>query len=97
LAFIRLDCADEVAEMAPGVIDGSLLGLPHRCDRLTAPCVFDGPINGECFRAYVNQQLIPTLKPGDIVILDNLGSHKSKAVRDAVKGAGARKIRDARF
>jgi putative transposase len=61
-----------------------------RCDRLTAPCVFDGPINGECFRAYVNQQLIPTLKPGDIVILDNLGSHKSKAVRDAVKGAGAR-------
>jgi putative transposase len=61
-----------------------------RCDRLTAPCVFDGPINGECFRAYVNQQLIPTLKPGDIVILDNLGSHKSKAVRDAVKAAGAR-------
>ena len=61
-----------------------------RCDRLTAPCVFDGPINGECFRAYVNQELIPTLKPGDIVILDNLGSHKSKAVRDAVKAAGAR-------
>jgi putative transposase len=61
-----------------------------RCDRLTAPCVFDGPINGECFRAYVSQQLIPTLNPGDIVILDNLGSHKSKAVRDAVKAAGAR-------
>ena len=61
-----------------------------RCDRLTAPCVFDGPINGECFRAYVNQELIPTLKPGDIVILDNLGSHKSKAVRDAVRAAGAR-------
>lgn len=61
-----------------------------RCDRLTAPCVFDGPINGECFRAYVNQQLIPTLEPGDIVILDNLGSHKSKAIRDAIKAAGAR-------
>ena len=61
-----------------------------RCDRLTAPCVFDGPINGECFRAYVGQQLVPTLKPGDIVILDNLGSHKSKAVRDAVRAAGAR-------
>ena len=61
-----------------------------RCDRLTAPCVFDGPINGQCFRAYVDQQLIPTLNPGDIVILDNLGSHKSKAVRAAIKAAGAR-------
>lgn len=45
------------------------------CDRLTTPCVFDDPINGECFGAYVRQQLIPTLTPGDIVILDNLGSH----------------------
>lgn len=61
-----------------------------RCDQLTAPCVFDGPINGECFRAYVDQQLITTLKPGDIVIMDNLGSHKSKAVRDAIKAVGAR-------
>jgi hypothetical protein len=43
-----------------------------RCDRLTAPCVFDGPINGECFRAYVAQQLLPVLKSGDIVIMDNL-------------------------
>src|SRR5215813_8468106 len=41
-----------------------------RCDRLTAPCVFDGPINGECFRAYVEQQLVPVLKSGDIVIMD---------------------------
>ncbi len=61
-----------------------------RCDQLTAPCVFDGPINGECFRAYVDQQLVGTLKPGDIVIMDNLGSHKSKAVRAAIKSAGAR-------
>jgi putative transposase len=61
-----------------------------RYDQLTAPCVFDGPINGACFRAYVDQQLVPVLKPGDIVILDNLGSHKSKAVRDAIKAAGAR-------
>ena len=61
-----------------------------RCDRLTAPCVFDGPINGECFRAYVDQQLLPTLKPGDIVVLDNLGSHKSKAVRQAIRAAGAK-------
>ena len=61
-----------------------------RCDRLSAPCVFDGPINGECFRAYVNQILVPTLRQGDIVIMDNLGSHKSKSVRDAIKAAGAR-------
>lgn len=61
-----------------------------RCDRLTAPCVFDGPINGECFRAYVDQLLVPILEPDDIVILDNLGSHKSKAVRDAIRAAGAR-------
>lgn len=53
-------------------------------------CVFDGPINGECFRAYVEQQLIPVLKPGDIVIMDNLGSHKSADIRRAIKAAGAR-------
>ena len=61
-----------------------------RHDRLDAPCVFDGPINGECFRAYVEQILVPTLRPGDIVIMDNLGSHKSRAVRDAIRAAGAR-------
>lgn len=61
-----------------------------RCDELTAPCVFDGPINGGCFSAYIDQILVPTLKPGDIVIMDNLGSHKSKAVRDAIKAVGAR-------
>jgi transposase len=61
-----------------------------RCDRLTAPCVFDGPINGQYFRAYVEQQLVPVLKPGDIVILDNLGSHKSAALRQIIKAAGAR-------
>jgi putative transposase len=61
-----------------------------RCDRFTAPCVFDGPINGECFRAYVDQQLTPALQPGDIVVMDNLGSHKGKAIRDTIKAAGAR-------
>jgi len=61
-----------------------------RCDQLTAPCVFDGPINGECFRAYVEQQLVPRLKPGDIVIMDNLGSHKSAALRRLIRAAGAR-------
>jgi transposase len=61
-----------------------------RCDRLTAPCLFDGPINGECFRAYVQQVLVPQLQPGDIVIMDNLGSHKSAALRRMIKAAGAR-------
>jgi putative transposase len=61
-----------------------------RCDGLTAPCVFDGPINGESFRAYVNQQLVPTLKPGDIVVMDNLGSHKGKEVRRAIRAAGVK-------
>jgi transposase len=61
-----------------------------RYDRIDAPCVIDGPINGETFLAYVEQMLVPTLKPGDIVIIDNLGSHKSKAVRRAIRAAGAR-------
>ena len=61
-----------------------------RCDRLTAPCVFDGPINGQSFRAYVEQQLVPVLKPGDIVVMDNLGSHKAAAVRRMIQAAGAR-------
>ena len=61
-----------------------------RNDRIEAPCLFDGPINGERFLAYVEQFLVPTLKRDDIVILDNLGSHKGKAVRAAVKAASAR-------
>jgi transposase len=61
-----------------------------RHDQFTAPCVFDGPINGQCFRAYVEQQLVPVLKPGDIVVMDNLGSHKSAAIRQSIKAAGAR-------
>ncbi len=65
-----------------------LAALRH--DRIDAPLVIDGPINGKSFLAWVEQFLIPTLKPGDIVILDNLGSHKGMAVRQAIKAAGAR-------
>jgi len=50
-----------------------------RCDRIDAPLVIDGPINGESFAAYVEQVLVPTLKEGDIVVLDNLGSHREQA------------------
>jgi transposase len=60
-----------------------------RCDRVEAPWLIDGPINGERFRLYVEKVLVPSLKPGDIVIMDNLGSHKSKAVRRAIRAAGA--------
>lgn len=61
-----------------------------RCDRITAPCVVDGPINGESFQTYVEDFLVPTLAPGDVVIMDNLGSHKGKGVRAAIRAAGAR-------
>ncbi len=60
-----------------------------RADGLTAPAVFDGAINGASFLAYVQQVLVPTLKPGDIVILDNLSSHKVEGVRKAIQAAGA--------
>ena len=60
-----------------------------RCDAITAPFVLDGPINGEWFLAYVEQVLVPTLSPGDVVVMDNLGSHKGKAVRRAIRKAGA--------
>jgi len=65
-----------------------LAALRH--DRLDAPCVFDGPINGKSFQAYVEQALVPTLGLGDIVVMDNLGSHKGRAVRAAIRGAGAK-------
>jgi putative transposase len=61
-----------------------------RHDRVEAPWVLDGPINGESFRVYVEVELVPTLKPGDIVVMDNLGSHKGKAVRQAIRAAGAK-------
>jgi transposase len=61
-----------------------------RVDRIDAPCVFDGPINARSFIAYVEQVLIPTLQPGDVVIMDNLGSHRGPAVRKALRQAGAK-------
>lgn len=61
-----------------------------RWDRIAAPCVIDGPINGRSFLAYVEQMLVPTLKPGDVVIMDNLGSHRRQAIRRAIRAAGAK-------
>lgn len=65
-----------------------LAALRH--DRIAAPCVFDGPINTERFLAWVQQALAPTLNPGDVVIMDNLSSHKSPAIRKAIRETGAR-------
>jgi transposase len=64
-----------------------LAALRH--DRLTAPWVLDGPINGDAFLLYVRQILVPTLSRGDIVIVDNLGSHKVAGVREAIEAVGA--------
>ena len=56
---------------------------------MVAPMVLDGPVNGEWFEAYVAQVLVPELKPGDIVVMDNLSSHKRAAVRERIEAAGA--------
>ena len=60
-----------------------------RSTGLTAPLVIDGPVNGDIFLAYVEQHLVPTLKAGDIVIMDNLSSHKRAGVREAIESVGA--------
>jgi transposase len=56
---------------------------------LTAPMTLDGPMNGVAFRAYLEQVLAPTLKPGDIVVMDNLPAHKGVAVRTLIEACGA--------
>jgi transposase len=60
-----------------------------RTSGLVAPMVLDGPINGIAFQAYVDQVLVPELEPGDIVVMDNLGSHKGTGIRAAIEAAGA--------
>ena len=76
-------------------------GIPHghwktttfvaalRLDGIAAPMVLDGPINRDAFQAYVEQVLVPELQPGDVVVMDNLSSHKGPAVRHAIEAAGA--------
>ena len=77
------------------------VGVPHghwktttfvaglRLTGMVAPMVLDGPINGVSFQAYIDQVLVPELRPGDIVVMDNLGSHKGVGVREAIEAAGA--------
>ena len=61
-----------------------------RLDRVEAPWLIDGPINGERFRLYVEKVLLPTLRPDDLVVIDNLGSHRGKAIRRIIRSVGAR-------
>lgn len=63
-----------------------------RHDRIAAPCVFDGPINGAAFKAWTEQALAPEVGPGDIVILDNLSSHKVAGIKEAIEARGARLV-----
>jgi transposase len=76
-------------------------GVPHghwktstfvaglRVDGIAAPMVLDGPINRDAFQAYIDQVLVPELRPGDVVVMDNLSSHKAPAVRRAIEAVGA--------
>ena len=80
------------------------MGLPHghrktttfvaglRRTGMVAPMVLDGPINGDAFQAYVEQVLVPELRPGDVVIMDNLSSHKRQKVRETIEAAGAQLV-----
>jgi transposase len=63
-----------------------------RCDGICAPCLLDQPINAVSFRTYIEQFLVPTLRAGDVVVMDNLSSHKGKAIRRAIRAAGAKLI-----
>ena len=104
LVFIdETGCATDMARTRGRCLRGQRLKgqIPHghwkmttftaglRVDGLTAPMALDGPMNGEWFVACVEQILVPTLRPGDIVVMDNLSSHKGQGVRAAIEAAGA--------
>jgi putative transposase len=79
-----------VAKVPQGHWKTSTFIAALRCDRIEAPWLLDGPVNAAAFTAYVEKVLTPTLHPGDLVIMDNLGSHKGKAVRQCIREAGAK-------
>lgn len=79
-----------VAKVPHGHWQTSTFLAALRHDRIEAPWLIDGPINGERFRLYVEKVLLPTLKPGDVVIMDNLGSHKGQAIRRLIRSAGVK-------
>lgn len=89
-AYGRAPCGQRLVAAVPhGHWKTTTLIAAVRLDGITAPYVLDGPIDGETFRAYVEQRLAPTLAPGDIVVMDNLASHKVRGVREAIAASGA--------
>lgn len=83
-------CGQRLVDAAPhGHWQTTTFLAAIRHDALTAPLVVDGAIDGDTFRAYVEQQLAPTLAAGDIVVMDNLSSHKVAGVREAIEATGA--------
>jgi len=63
-----------------------------RCNEISAPCVLDGAMNGHAFLTYVEKVLVPTLKAGDIVVMDNLAAHKVEGVRTLIEAVGAKLV-----
>jgi transposase len=84
---VRAPCACAITP--PAAIETHTIVAALRPDGLTAPAVFDGPIDTASFRAYVEQVLAPTLRRGDVVVLDNLAVHKQPEVRAAIDATGA--------
>jgi transposase len=83
-------CGTRLRDHAPfGHWDAHTVVVALRLGGLSAPAVFDGPIDNFTFLAYVEQVLVPTLRPGDVVVLDNLAVHKQPAVRAAIEAVGA--------
>ena len=79
-----------VAKVPQGHWKASTFIAALRCDHIEAPWLLDGPVNAAAFLTYVEKVLSPTLRSGDLVIMDNLSSHKGKAVRQAIRAAGAK-------
>jgi transposase len=84
----------EIMQLGTGVLitgleEGAAAQQNEGDSYFEAPCVFDGPINGTCFRAWVEQFLVPTIGHGDIVIMDNLPAHKVAGIKEAIEHTGA--------
>jgi transposase len=89
--YARSPRGTRIADHAPfGHWETHTVVAALRSTELSAPAVFDGPIDAVTFRAYIEQVLVPTLRPGDVVVLDNLAAHKQPEVRVAIEQAGAR-------
>jgi transposase len=89
---LAVDNAGDGVDPPRGKADTLIPRPAVRCDGIGAPCLLDQPINAISFPTYVEQFLVPTLRPGDVVVMDNLSSHKGKPIRKALRAAGAKLI-----